>query len=210
MGNREKCPRKNPQTKQSAAFRRYAEKGKKQMDQAEFQTLTFGLDQAQIGKLAGMWFECQQAASLKTRVRASWRRRRNGCRMIWRAPRIWPGSIGGRCAWRPIWRWCADRGLAVEVGAALVEDAHYPDGAVGDPVNEGVGELLEDAFPGVVFTGAEFKAEFSNPGGLPVDGVHGFIGQAFARFFEVVFFDLVQVAQGAPGPGYLKRLCGAF
>jgi hypothetical protein len=41
-------------SKQSAALRRYAEKGKKQMDPAEFQTLTFGLDQAQIGKLAGV------------------------------------------------------------------------------------------------------------------------------------------------------------
>lgn len=45
---------KKKPSKQSAALRRYAEKGKKQMDPAEFQTLTFGLDQAQIGKLAGV------------------------------------------------------------------------------------------------------------------------------------------------------------
>jgi len=79
-----------------------------------------------------------------------------------------------------------------------VQNSRYGHSGAVDAVDEGVGELLEDAFPCVAFTGAEFKAEFSNTTGLPEDGVHSLVGQAFAGFFQVVFFDLVQVAQSTP------------
>ena len=48
-----KIMKKKP-SKQAAAISRHAEKCKKYMDPAEFQTLTFGLDQEQIGDLAGV------------------------------------------------------------------------------------------------------------------------------------------------------------
>lgn len=50
---RRKIMKKKP-SKQAAILRRHVEKCKKYMDPEEFQTLTFGLDQEEIGDLAGV------------------------------------------------------------------------------------------------------------------------------------------------------------
>lgn len=67
-----------------------------------------------------------------------------------------------------------------------MQDSRHPDGARSDTVNDGVGELLEDAFPCVVDAGPKFQPQQGNPFEVAFDFKKTVPGYGFGCCFEIV------------------------